>query len=694
MTVLEIVSNDPVELYPVSNDAMSLESTATPVDTVVSVNGKQGVVTLDADDLKAVSYEAQTLTDTQKAQARTNIDVPDSADDLKAVSYEAQTLTDTQKAQARTNIDVPSTTELNLKADKTNTYTKTEVDGAIEDATENLVSETELTEALYDKADVILNTASGSIASFDDGSAMPIKELVVDINAVQDLHGQSSPYPAGGGKNILNPNLLVVEGRYELNADQSIKVLGSDGRGWASVDAIPLKAGTYYIRFFGQTTYAQIRTSDDDYATLVVSPQGENEGTFTLAEDGGIKMKYALSSTYPQTIKPIISTSSITAWSPYENICPISGWDAVNVVGTGKNLFDPDTVTMQKAIDVNGNIIDFAQGCYTDIIPVITGETYVYSGICGSPSGQTHNNKRIHAYVNGVWLSQITYSAINVGQPFSIVFTIPSGTNGIRISAFSSDTDRMVELDSTATSYEPYNGTTYPISLGQTVYGGVLDATSGVLRVTHAIVDLGTLNWNYNASVNMFYSSSIANLVMYTAMASIVNGKCTQYIPVAANGYNGGIDYSISVGYAFVSRGINVKDSRFTNAADFKTAVSGVMFTYPLDNPIEITLSDYPTIETIKGVNNLWADSGDVAVIYRADTKAYIDGTIVDVPLAMIAPIETGTTASKAYAVGEYFILNGNQFCKAKTAIASGATFTLNTNYTVTTIGAELKALA
>ena len=41
--------------------------------------------------------------------------------------------------------------------------------------------------------------ASGSIASFSDGADnLPLKSLVVNINPVQDLHGQESPYPAGG----------------------------------------------------------------------------------------------------------------------------------------------------------------------------------------------------------------------------------------------------------------------------------------------------------------------------------------------------------------------------------------------------------------------------------------------------------------------------------------------------------------
>ena len=56
---------------------------------------------------------------------------------------------------------------------------------------------------------------------------------------------------------------------------------------------------------------------------------------------------------------------------------------------------------------------------------------------------------------------------------------------------------------------------------------------------------------------------------------------------------------------------------------------------------------------------------------------------------SVIAPVESGTTASRAYAAGAHFIKNG-AFCTAKTAIAQGEAFTLNTNYTAGTVGQEL----
>ena len=55
---------------------------------------------------------------------------------------------------------------------------------------------------------------------------------------------------------------------------------------------------------------------------------------------------------------------------------------------------------------------------------------------------------------------------------------------------------------------------------------------------------------------------------------------------------------------------------------------------------------------------------------------------------SVIAPVENGATASRAYAIGEHFIRNG-AFCTAKTAIASGATLTQGTNYNVGNIANE-----
>ena len=48
----------------------------------------------------------------------------------------------------------------------------------------------------------------------------------------------------------------------------------------------------------------------------------------------------------------------------------------------------------------------------------------------------------------------------------------------------------MLEISTMPTAYEPYLGETFTIALGQTVYGGTLDADTGTLTVTWKEADL------------------------------------------------------------------------------------------------------------------------------------------------------------------------------------------------------------
>ena len=142
-----------------------------------------------------------------------------------------------------------------------------------------------------------------------------------------------------------------------------------------------------------------------------------------------------------------------------EPIQDLHGQDAPYPAGGGKNKFDLEAVTVGYAITANGTITPMGVDdyCYSDLIPVTAGQTYTYSGKCASPTGQTHNNKRVHAYADGTWQEQITFQDVNVGQNFAITFTVPSGANGIRISAFTQDLNVQIEQGSYATGYAPYS---------------------------------------------------------------------------------------------------------------------------------------------------------------------------------------------------------------------------------------------
>ena len=80
----------------------------------------------------------------------------------------------------------------------------------------------------------------------------------------------------------------------------------------------------------------------------------------------------------------------------------------------------------------------------------------------------------------------------------------------------------------------------------------------------------------------------------------------------------------------------------------------------------------------------LWSSNAEFLPSSVSEFKLYTNYVTPNNKLTDISATGTDesgrTTASKAYAIGEHFYKDG-KFCTAKTAIASGATFTLNTNY-------------
>lgn len=83
--------------------------------------GAASQTSLDNDIANCVQIKAQSLTETQKAQARTNIGAEGSADSQYTVKVVEQTFTEEQKTQARTNIGALSSADLSIWSQRTDT---------------------------------------------------------------------------------------------------------------------------------------------------------------------------------------------------------------------------------------------------------------------------------------------------------------------------------------------------------------------------------------------------------------------------------------------------------------------------------------------------------------------------------------------------------------------------------------------
>ena len=162
------------------------------------------------------------------------------------------------------------------------------------------------------------------------------------------------------------------------------------------------------------------------------------------------------------------------------------------------------------------------------------------------------------------------------------------------------------------------NGNTYTIVFGQTVYGGVLDVTSGKLHVTWGGVDLGSQTWTYNSSNS--WRSPISDSVRQTNPNTRPNWICSHYHISTQNNPTfpslSGLDWF--TGVCFWS-------NDYTTAEQVKTAMNGVILVYELATPFDIDLTP-EVISAVVGTNNVYTDTnGGTTVQFKDSIQHYID---------------------------------------------------------------------
>lgn len=300
------------------------------------------------------------------------------------------------------------------------------------------------------------------------------------------------------------------------------------------------------------------------------------------------------------------------------NVRPISGRSSCKVTRIGKNLYNADNEELNCYLDSSGTLRTNSAGWKTsDYIPIKGGGEYTFNP--NSTSGTTAK----HCYFD---TNKNFISAINSG---AITFTAPQNASYMRFSLRDSSSDVQLEVGSTATSYEAYSGVEKTINFGQTILGGVLNVTTGVLTIDRAIVDLSTFtDWTYQSTNSRFVSSSLANIIKKPASNSVlVDGVyCSLYkVEISNNISSSSYDNIIAIS----SNGnIQIRDTSLNgDLTALATALANSQFVYVLATPYEIQLTP-EEVRTLLGVNNIYADSGDVEVTYRADIALYIDKII------------------------------------------------------------------
>ena len=331
-----------------------------------------------------------------------------------------------------------------------------------------------------------------------------------------------------------------------------------------------------------------------------------------------------------------------------DNVRPITGLTGCKLHHTGVSLIGGDAFignTFSKTangyqLSYNGSSIANRASAYADIRGLPAGRYTIAMLNPSYPAGAEVNIRRSTAG------STVTMGVIIGSNAYGRrTYNIPENTTSLQLYILpdtiplnSSITMSDIVLVREGDEPEPYKGNTYSITFPSeagTVYGGTLDVVNRKLN-----------SYPYYSSYNgeTLTGPWVSSMDVYTPGATPTLGAQVVDIGGAATSYD---------------------------------------------------LSDAPEITTFLGENNIWANRGDVTVIYGAyleTVKSYAD-QVGDSILSAIAPLEMDYTASRAYSAGE-FLFVGTKFYKVTAAIASGDTITPDTNVTRTTVAEQLMALA
>lgn len=381
-----------------------------------------------------------------------------------------------------------------------------------------------------------------------------------------------------------------------------------------------------------------------------------------------------------------------------ENVRPISGWDAVNVFRAGKNLYSRERLSKaDNYVNLMGHHTSTVSDANKKAHGVFLKAGQPYRLYCDLGLSQQYG---IYAARTGT-TAQINVTANATHQTVTTVYT-PTYSGFYIFWLYTSNGTTNVVLDDLI--FQIYIGneafvssvdfagmSANEIDLPQTVYGGTLDVVSGVLTVDKVMRAVTSMN---RTNDHNFYIGTSAwehrPLQFLHSTDGIICDRLPTIQPPSSS------SAAVDGCYTDSARAFLVRtSSAYASSYDMLAAFGGQINICYKTDPFVVAQLTPQEVKTLLGLNNIWADAGDVDVTYRADVQLYIGkktAQTLTAAASMLSNVETGMTATRAYAVNDFLSVNG-QLYRVTASIANGATITPGTNVAETTVGAQITAL-
>lgn len=422
--------------------------------------------------------------------------------------------------------------------------------------------------------------------------------------------GEGTPYPAGGGPNLLDISqctatvgkpygvTITIDGDvFKVSGVPSSEVTeeGQYSFAVASCTQTELRGKGYKITPFalkGNVSSARgLRTEDEDSLAIATK--------LTPGVNTDIQLRLMVSKDIP------------AAYAPYENIRPIKGRDSITVTRCGDNLLNPSLFQNNKYQNFNAA---------TNYYEISNSSNYWISGIQPCSPNTTY---RFNKNVEGGCFYDEKKNVIGI-VGFELTFKTPAKCAYYCVNFSSGSVPYGTPVIATvgeSTTYAPYTGQTATLTLPETVCGGEVDAVTGDGHRTWKLVTLdGTERWIRQDNATNNYSCSIKPVAnsLTNCLCSMLQWKMYAY---ASNGNEGYFAFESSgerVHFCVTETWETVDAWKSYLAAQY-AAGTPVQIAYKLTTPMPFTVTGAQPIPALSGVNTLLTDADALTVTGRAD---------------------------------------------------------------------------
>lgn len=351
-------------------------------------------------------------------------------------------------------------------------------------------------------------------------------------------------------------------------------------------------------------------------------------------EAGGAVASFIVPNPIQSIETTIVAAQDGTGTPSPSNVRPISGFDSIKITNAGKNVCGGEAFADNIVNVVNSSKAikgEDSDGKYVRIYASYDISHKVFSINKFKPNTQytlVIKAKRHHASTstNLVWrYTDGTSAGISFPEgtekDTAVTFVVSSDSNksvsaieGIYATGYTDiyyEETGVFEGVVTVDDFVPFRPfVTAEVQLGQTVYGGRLNVTTGELTITHRSITVETVrNVSLHSSNKYYWTIGLPE--------SSINGT-----DVISSHFVGGWgategNCNISVNGTVIIAFPTDQTLNTKTLANAWCAENKPQFVYPLAEPITVAL-DPADIKVSAGTNNIWTDCGEVAVVYRS----------------------------------------------------------------------------